>query len=260
MTRPFPRLAARCARAIVVPLTLLALAGCPGSTATGPRLIGEGRRALFVGNSYLYTMDIPGIVQALADSAKGDQIAVETVAGPDMALIDHWFEGTARREIGKGGWEWVVMQQGPSSTDLNRDTLRLAAKLFADAMTGGTPALFSAWPSQQRPQDFDRAIESYRLATTDVNGALIPVAGAWLAAWRRDPSLNLYADGLHPSAEGAYLSALVVYGALLGRSPLGLPNGVRTRGAQVIVIDPAVALTLREAAAEALAAPAAIRD
>jgi hypothetical protein len=229
-----------------------ALASCLSAGVAGPQLIGEGRRALFIGNSYLYSMDIPGLVQAFADSAKGDQIAVETVAGPDLALIDHWDEGTARGEILKGGWEWVIMQQGPSSTELNRDTLRRAAKLFADVMTGGTPALFSAWPTQPRRADFERAIESYRLAAADVNGALLPVAAAWLAAWQRNPSLTLYADGVHPSAEGAYLSAIVVYGALLGKPVLELPNGVRTRGNRVLILDPAVAQLLREAANEAL--------
>src|SRR5262245_28146207 len=189
-------------------LALSLLPSCGTSTITSG-LSGEGRRVLFIGNSYLYTQDIPGIVQALADSAKGDRLAVQTVAGPDMALIDHWSAGDARREIAKGGWEWVVLQQGPSSVDVNRDTLRLAVKLFAGEMgrVNARPALFSAWPTEARRQDFERAIESYALASADVNGVFMPVAAAWLSAWKRNPSLQLYADGLHPSLAGAYLSA-----------------------------------------------------
>src|SRR5262249_35099673 len=131
---------------LVAAILLSGSSSCLGQDLSGPQLIGEGRRVLFVGNSYLYTQDIPGIVQALADSAHGDRLAVETVAGPDLALIDHWNEGTARREIAKGGWEWVVLQQGPSSVDVNRDTLRLATRLFAAAMAAvqAKPALFSA--------------------------------------------------------------------------------------------------------------------
>ena len=68
---------------------VFAAAGCIGGGATGPKLEGSGRRVLFIGNSYLYAADIPGIVQALADSAGGDKLAVETVAAPDFALIDH---------------------------------------------------------------------------------------------------------------------------------------------------------------------------
>src|SRR5688572_22207785 len=208
-----------------VVLVLAVLLACSSSPAE-PQLVGEGRRVLFIGNSYTYLMDIPGIVQALADSAGGDRLAVATVAGPDMALVDHWSNGTALREIKKGGWEWVVLQQGPSSTALNRDTLIIATRQFGTEITGvsARPALFSAWPSQARRQDFDRAIESYTLAAAEVNGLFLPIASAWLAAWRRDSTLRLYSDGLHPSIDGAYLSALVIYARLLGKSPIGLPN------------------------------------
>ena len=224
------------------------------STAPGPRLIGEGRRVLFIGNSYLYSADVPGIVQALAKAAGGDQLAVETVAGPDMALIDHWNEGTAQREIAKGGWEWVVLQQGPSSVDVNRDTLRMTTKLFADEMSkvAAKPALFSAWPSEPRRQDFPRAIESYTLAAADVDGVLLPVAAAWLAAWSRDASVKLYADGLHPSTAGAYLSALVIYARLLGKTPVGLPATLQLSNGATLSLDPNLAALLQAAAADAV--------
>src|SRR6478672_1356008 len=107
----------------------LGLVGC--LSATSPQLIGDGRPVLFIGNSYTYVNDLPGIIQALADSAGGDRIAVETIAEPDYALVDHLAEGTAQREISKRGWAFVVLQQGPSSVEVNRDTLRLATKAFA---------------------------------------------------------------------------------------------------------------------------------
>ena len=233
----------------------LALA-CLDSGGTAPRLIGEGRRALFIGNSYLYAQDIPGIVQALADSAHGDKLAVETVAGPDMALIDHWFAGGARTEIAKGGWEWVVLQQGPSAVQVNRDSLRLVTRMFSDFMAPGKakPALFSAWPQAVNVADFPRAIESYTLAAGDVNGLLLPVASAWLGAWSRDPSVNLYLDGLHPSIEGAYLSALVVYGRLLGKTTKGLPSALRLRSGTSFSIAAARGAMLQAAADSANAA------
>jgi hypothetical protein len=222
-----------------------------------PHLDGEGRRALFIGNSYTYSADIPGIVQAFADSAGGDKIAVETVAGPDMALIDHWNEGTAKREIAKGGWEWVVLQQGPSSVEVNRDSLRLLTRRFADeiARVGARPVLFSAWPSASRRQDFPRAIESYTLAAADVSGLLLPVAAGWIAAWDRNSNAQLYADDLHPSAAGAYLSALVIYSRLLGKSPVGLPATLRLHSGAPISIDATLAATLQAAAAEVTTSP-----
>jgi len=237
---------------LAILLLVTVLGSCGGSPAE-PQL-GEGRRVLFIGNSYLYFGDIPGIVRALADSAGGDELAVKTVAGANLALIDHWKEGTAVREIRKGGWEWVVLQQGPSSVGINRDSLRLVTKLFADeiAAVGATPALFSAWPSQPRRQDFARAIESYTLAAADVDGLLLPVASAWLAAWERDPGLALYADGLHSSTAGAYLSALVIYSRLLDASPRGLPGTLRLASGGTVSVDVERAALLQEAAEEAV--------
>ena len=242
---------------LVAGVAAITTAAClGGSHVTAPRLEGEGRRALFIGNSLTYSMDIPGITQALADSAGGDKLAVATVAGPDMALIDHLNEGTAVREIRKGGWEWVVLQQGPSSVEINRDSLRLTTKLFDAEIAAihARPALFSAWPSLGRRQDFPRAIESYRLAAADVHGVFIPIASAWLAAWDRDSSAPLYADNLHASLAGAYLSALVVYATLLNKSPVGLPRTLRLHSGATFTIDAALAATLQNAAADAVTA------
>jgi hypothetical protein len=223
---------------------------CAATTEPGPQLIGEGRPILFIGNSYLYTQDIPGIVQALADSAGGDKLAVMTIAKPDYALIDHWREGVVQTEIKARNFDWVVLQQGPSSTDINRDSLRQLTKMFAAIMNvAEVPTLFSAWPSSTRQQDFPRAIESYTLAASDVNGLLLPIAASWLDTWAREPNASLYADGLHPSQAGAYLSALVIYAKLFGKSPIGLPATVLTHSGNLVSVSSAQAVTLQEAAA-----------
>jgi hypothetical protein len=113
------------------------------------------------------------------------------------------------------------------------------------------PALFSARPCPARRQDFPRAIESDRLAANDVEGVFLPVASAWLAAWDRDPTLSLYADALHPSAAGAYLSALVIYATLLQATPVGLPAELRLRSGAEFSLPANVARVLQEAAAAA---------
>jgi hypothetical protein len=212
---------------------------------------------LLIVNSLTYVNDLPGIVQALADSAHGDSLAVETVGEPNFALIDHWNTGAALAEINRRSWDFVVLQQGPSSVELNRDTLRFATKLFAPsiARAGGKPVLFSAWPTIDRRQDFSRTIESYQLAAADVGGIFAPVASAWLGAFARNASVALYdPDGLHPSIAGSYLSALVIYSVITERSPIGLPGTLRLRSGLTITVDAATATMLQQAAAEAVAA------
>jgi hypothetical protein len=248
----------RFARIFALALLVAGSASCLSSQIGEPRLVGEGRKILFVGNSLTYFNDLPYIVQALADSAGGERLAVEMVAFPDYALIDHWREGTARREIAREKWELVVLQQGPSSVDINRDSLRLLTGWFDAEIkkAGGRSALYSVWPTSSRQQDFARAIESYSLAASDVGGLMLPVASAWLAAWKRDASLPLYApDGLHPSVTGSYLAALVMYAKILNRTPVGLPARVALRTGGTVLIDPVVAATLQQAAAEVTVTP-----
>ena len=249
---------------VAVALLVALVVGC-SSAPSGPglpQLVGEGRRMLFVGNSLTYWNDLPLIVQSLADSAGEASLAVMTVAFPDYNLDDHRAEGSAERAIALGGWEVVVLQQGPSSLPENRAQLRASV----GALTGqiravsAAPALYAVWPQSSRRGDFDAAIESYELAAQDVNGLLFPVAAAWLAAWGRDPTLALYSpDGLHPSMAGSYLAALVMYGVLFDRSPVGLPARVRLASGTEVGVSAAVAAVLQEAAAEVLT-PASKRD
>ena len=238
------------ARAFVAAVLFASCASDEGPTGP-PQLSGEGRPVLFIGNSHTYTNDVPGLLQALADSG-GEEIAVMAVAGASLALIDHWSIGTAEQVIRSRSWDFVVMQQGWTPAGVCQDTLRLAAKNFETSIraAGATPVLFQTWPSSNRTAQYQGTIESYRLAAKDVNGILFPVAEAWLALAGRDPSVNLYRDGLHANEVGAYLSALVMYARLFNRTPIGLPAVLRTRSGMTVTIPAALAATLQEIAAE----------
>ena len=234
--------------------TFSALVAC---TSDPVRPKPPGDAVLFIGNSLTYFNAMPDIVKALADSS-GEPLRVGMVAFANFALVDHWYEGTSRQEIGKGGWRYVILQQGPSAVSYNRDSLRLLTKFFNTRITavGARAALYSVWPAQENQADFPASMESYRLAAADVGGLLLPVAAAWLAAWQRDPTLPLYgSDGLHPSPEGSYLAALVIYACIFERAPTGLPASMTLRGGVPFAIDPAHAALLQDAAASAIAQP-----
>jgi len=235
-----------------------ALAACLAGTPVAPVVQHGGRPVLFIGNSLTYTNDLPGIVQSLADSAGGDSLDVRIWSEPNFALIDHWAVGQAQLIIASRPWDFVVLQQGPTSVEINRDTLRLATKLFAPSITkaGAKAVLFSAWPTIDRRQDFARAIESARLAAGDVGGLMAPVAAAWLTILTDNPTIQLYdPDGLHPSVTGSYLSALVIYSTITGRSPVGLPASLRVRKSWQFAVDPAVAKLLQDAAWRSVSTP-----
>ncbi|HEV8197139.1 MAG TPA: hypothetical protein VGP87_10900 [Gemmatimonadales bacterium] len=190
-------------------------------------------RILFVGNSLTYVNDLPGMVKALADSSGISGVQTAMVAFPDYSLEDHWNNGQAGRVISKGGWHYVVMQQGPSAVPANRENLRQWVATFADLIRtkGGTPALYQIWPQLVNVSDFDASSESYRLAALDVGGLFLQAGNAWRTAWAGDASLALYApDGLHASVSGTYLAALTVFGGLFHRSVIGVPRGLSVTG------------------------------
>jgi hypothetical protein len=224
---------------------------------------GPGLHVLFIGNSLTYVNDLPALVESLADSAREPLLETRMVAKPDYSLEDHWNDGDAMAGITSGGWNVVVLQQGPSSLETSRALLLQYTRLFAEAIgkAGARPALYQVWPTSDRPMDFTRANESYRLAASAVNGMLFPVGEAWLAAQRIDPTTPLYAfDGLHPSLEGSYLAALVMYAVLYGKSPEGLPATLRLRSGSLFAVEPRVASVLQRAAAAATAAMRAQRS
>ena len=209
-------------------------------------------RILFVGNSLTYVNDVPGMVKALADSAGITGVQTAQIAKPDYALEDHWNDGQARDVIGKGGWHFVVMQQGPSAVLANRANLRQWAATFADLIKGkaGIPAMYQVWPALANFSDFDASAESYRLAAQDISGLFLGAGNAWRAAWARNADLPLYSsDGLHPSVTGTYLAALTIFGGVFHRSVIGSPRGLRVPGGS-FQLDADVALLLQQAADE----------
>lgn len=184
------------------------------------------QHVLFIGNSLTYANDLPGTVAALAMSV-GDTIRVRAVALPNLALIDH-LKGasTAPATIRGEHWDFVVLQQGPSSLPANRDTLVLATRQFDVFIkaAAAASAQFMVWPSSDRPQDFPRVLGSSQAAARAVGGVVFAAGQAWTSALARDPSLQLYGgDGYHPAPLGTYLAALVIYEGITGHDARLLP-------------------------------------
>ena len=224
------------------------------SASLGPPPAGD--RVLFVGNSLTAGNQLPLLVEAL--SAEGGRpLSTEWVVYGGVGLAAHWMRRTQDR-LAAATWRYVVLQQGPSSLLASRVELREWTARFDPVIrrAGGRTALFMVWPESRRRAVFPRVGESYRLAARDVGAVLLPVGDAWLAAWRRKPSLALYgADGFHPTLAGSYLAALTIYARLTGGSPVGLPGRLRLRSGVTVAVDGEDTAVLQAAAAEATGAP-----
>src|SRR5690349_21552635 len=116
-------------------------------------------RILFVGNALLEDADVPARLASLA-KAMGKEARVESRILRWAQLEDHWSDGKTRAAIAKGGWDYVVLQQGPSAGEEERAALILQAKRFAaeNARAGAKTALFMAWPQEpERRRDIPAA-------------------------------------------------------------------------------------------------------
>jgi len=227
--------------------------GSPTGVEQLPPRTGDVLRVLFIGNSLTYVNTLPAIVEALADSAKVKPLSWKMVAFPDYNLEDHWDRPDARAAIREGGWDVVVLQQGPSSTLPNRAQLIASTRLINEEIRriNGRAGLYAVWPQSVNLFTLEASAESYRLAADSVAGQLFLVSLAWKAAWAREPNAPLYSpDGLHSSVAGSYLAALVIFQQLYQRTTVGLPARLTLRltGSPRVELDTRLAAVLQQAA------------
>ena len=208
---------------------LLVPGGAGGGAATPVRI-------LFVGNSLTAVNDLPAMVAALG-ARTGTPIVYEARTPGGYALEDHWKLTNAADEIAAGGWDWVILQQGPTSLPDSARDLQLYAGLFADAIraAGGRPAIYMVWPERYRLAVFDAVIANHIAAARATRSVILPAGLGWWKALQTAPRFPLYGrDGFHPTRLGSYLTAITIYARISGRTPVGLPRlGVRERNARI---------------------------
>jgi hypothetical protein len=238
---------------------ILACAG--GKTALDPDPAG-GYRVLFIGNSLTYFNDLPGTVARLGRMAD-IPIYVQSVALPDFAVIDHASGMSNAVETIRGAdWDYVVLQQGPTTTQIGRDTLVLAVRQLDPFIraAGGRAALLMVWPPTGNPEGFDAVYQSYQQAADAVGGLFLPAGEAWRTALAASPDLQLYGvDGFHPAELGTYLAALVVYEGITGHDARSLPRQAVV-AAHPLVLPDATILLLQRVAHESVARLAGVLD
>ncbi|MHB1327492.1 MAG: hypothetical protein ACYC2K_04755 [Gemmatimonadales bacterium] len=229
---------------------LLSVTGCSAQPGPGLEFPPGTTRVLFIGNSLTYTNELPRMVSALAQLANREPIGTASATYANFGLQDHWVQGTARTLLAEHEWDFVVMQQGPSSLPESQVNLREWTEQFSPVIraAGAEPVLYMVWPASQRMGDFPGVKTSYRNAAAAVSGIFAPAGDAWLAAWDETPTRALYGpDGFHPGMAGTYLAALVILERIVGVDPLSLPPGIPGSA-----LDEATVRSLQRAARTAL--------
>ncbi len=202
---------------------------------------------LFLGNSYIYSQDLPGTLYDLAATG-GDTIYHESSTPGGYTLEGHSTNATSLSKIASRDWDFVVLQEQsqkpsfPPATVAN-DTYPYA-EILVDSIKSNNectePVFFMTWGrrdgDQQNCQFYPplctfegmnaRLRQSYLEMGVDNEATVAPCAAAWyhMSVINNTFWNGLYSgDGSHPSAWGTYLNACVFYATILRKSPVGIP-------------------------------------
>ncbi len=242
--KPLTRLLAAAAIATALIASLTACLKMDITTPEITKLPPGGVHVLFIGNSLTYTNDLPQTVAGLGQ-ATGDTIRVLEVALPNFAVIDHVLGmSNAVGVIQSQSWNYVVLQQGPTTTLVNRDTLVIATKAVDPYVkaAGGRTAILMPWPHIDEPHLFNAVRQSALIASQSVTGGVfLPVGEAWRTVRETYPDIQIYSgDGYHPGPIGTYLAALVIYERITGKDSQLLPPRAVVAGVTMTVNEETV--------------------
>lgn len=167
---------------------------------------------LFIGNSLTYSNNLPQLV-IKAGRKKGVRIKTKMIAHSNYAIMDHWNDGEVQKEIASKKYNFVVLQQGPSSQPLGREILIEYGKKYKDLCKKNNTKLsyFMVWPSLKYYHTFDGVIKNHKDASRFNDAILCPVGTAWKKHFDTTQNFDYYgSDGFHPSLKGSKVAANVI--------------------------------------------------
>lgn len=207
-------------------------------------------KTLFIGNSYTYCNDLPGMLQKLSQAC-GRMIETEKVTSGGKTLQWHWYNPSTLDTIADGRWDFVILQDHSLSAVEEPEKLARAAARFADRARGigATPVLYVTWARQHMPEMQSVITDTYARVGGEIGAKLAPVGPAWRIALNDIPKLTLHVeDRSHPNILGTYLAACVFFATLFDESPIGLSNKLASSTHVKMVIDRDIANALQSAA------------
>lgn len=233
-------------RKIIIPLFLLA---CSMLTIQA-----QTKKILFIGNSYVYTNNLPSVLYSLALSA-GDTIYYSSSAPGGYTLQQHTTNATTLSQINFTNWDYVVIQeqsQMPSfpPSQVQTETYPYAQQLNDLILANDScteTVFFMTWgrkygdasncanyPPLCTFEGMQARLRQSYVEMADDNQALVaPVGEAFKYARMADSTINLYSpDNSHPSIAGTYLAACTFYATIFETSPVGITYNAGLPAAQ----------------------------
>ncbi len=208
--------------------------------------IAQQTSVLFIGNSYIYTADLPGTLKSLA-LAGGDSVYHESSTPGGFSFEQQSTNASTLNKIASRNWDFVVLQQQSQMPSFPPSQVAWQTYPFAETLVDSIksnyecsePIFFMTWGRKDGDQancggsplcTFEtmqaRLRQSYLEMGSDNDATVAPCGAAWHQMSVDNNSFwsGLYSgDGSHPSAWGTYLNACVFYATIFQKSPVGIP-------------------------------------
>jgi len=211
---------------------------------------------LFIGNSYTYENDLPGMLTRLACSG-GHQVKTGMAAEGGWTLAQHAASPQTLAIMQQQRWDFIVLQEQseiPAIQNYRGQAMYPAVRQLVEQIRAGgaQPLLFMTWGHQDGDAEYGlptypdmhaQLSAGYVGIAQELSVPVAPVGTAWLKAMTRPNPMDLWqADGSHPTEQGTYLAACVFYASIFNQTPQGLGYWAG--------LDRATAQTLQSLAAE----------
>lgn len=227
---------------------------------------------LFIGNSYVYSNNLPSMLENLTLSL-GDELTIDSKTNGGFTFNNHLNDPNTFTKLHSKPWDYVILQgqsQEPSFpfSQVNANTLpqavRLADSVYANKYCSQA-MYFMTWGRENGDPQWDSINSFYKMndrlrlaylrISDSAEASVAPVGSAWRYVRDNYPSIQLYSgDGSHPSVAGSYLAACTFYTSLFHKSPVGATYlagldattaGVLQNAAAITVLDSLTIFHLR---------------
>lgn len=200
------------------------------------------KTALFIGNSYIGTNNLPNIISTVANSLKDSLYYDQSVIG-GYTLKQHFNNPTTKSKLKSHKWDYVILQEQSQLPSF--PPAQVAADVFpyADSLVSLIKSFdsctrvifFMTWGRKNGDQancpyypplcTYDgmqaRLRLSYLYMGQSNHEIIAPVGVVWKYTRDNNSSIELYSpDESHPSVHGSYLAACTFYSTIFKKSPL----------------------------------------
>ena len=196
----------------------------------------EEKRLLIIGNSYTFCNDLPALIQAIADADR-QPLHVDSYTAGAMSLrgfltSPQHSKGLAMLQ--KGNYDYVLLQDQSQTPAYKPDETLDSVQRWSDLARkhGAKPVLFMTWAHAEQTEGKVRlqtsmhedTARTYCKAGIASKAKVAPAGEAWRRWYAKHPNAPLHTDDMsHPTPEGTYLAACVIYSTITGKSATAIP-------------------------------------